>query len=283
MVRRLLAAALLFFGAVIANLGIVAWWFDREVTEPERVREIAAAVLHDPEIRQELAPLVLEQASDELGLDETATAQVTDAVETTLLDPAMVSSYADTLEGLYRAVFEDGDTSNLAFDTSNIQDSLLGTLESVDPRLAEAVASIELPASIDLSLDELPDFTAVERGLSLGWRIALIVGGGLLFTGVIVHPRAVVAMRRIGLLFLTFAGLQALSVWLITDIAAPRVPIAGFESLTASAAGIVLASLTAQAIVQAVVAGFVAVVAHLAIWVPRLSAPFRAVAATMGS
>ncbi|MDG2112026.1 MAG: hypothetical protein P8N02_05370 [Actinomycetota bacterium] len=283
MIRRLLAAAMLFFGAAIANVCIVAWWFDREVTEPERVREIAAAVLHDPAIREELAPLVLERAGEELALDEAATAQVTDAVEATLLDPAMVSSYADTLEGLYRAVFEDSGDSGIAFDTSDVEESLLATLEGVDPRLAETVAAIDLPVSIPLSLDELPDLASLERGLSVGWRIALVVGGGLLLAGVVVHPRSMVAMRRIGLLFLTFAGLQALAVWLITDLAAPRVPIAGFESLTASAAGILLASLTAQAIVQAVAAGLLAVSAHLAIWVPRLSAPFRAVAATMGS
>lgn len=283
MIRRLLAATMLFFGAVIANVGIVAWWFDREVTEPERVREMAAAVLRSPEIREELAPLILGEAAEELGLEESAAGQVTDAVESSLLNPQAVAAYADTLEEMYRAVFENAEAATAEFDASTVQVSLVETLAKIDPRLADLVSGVELPGSIDLTLDELPDLTAIESGLSLGWRIALMVGGGLIVVGMIVHPRTAVAVRRTGLLFLVFAGLQGLTVWLITDLAAPRVPVAGFESLTEAAAVIVLASLTAQAIVQAVIAGTVAVLAHLAIWVPRIAAPFRAVTATMGS
>ena len=283
MIRRLLAATMLFFGAAIANVGIVAWWFDREVTEPERVREIAASVLRDPEIREELAPLVIGESTERLGLDDAASTEITDAVETALLDPTYVAAYADTLEDLYRAVFEEADAATASFETAGIEASLLDTLERVDPRLAEAVRGIELPSAIDLSLDELPDLTAVEQGLATGWRVALMVGGGLIVAGVFVHPRSAVAVRRTGLLFLGLAGAQALLVWLVTDLAAPRLPVAGFESLTAAAAEIVLASLTAQAIVQAVAAGTLAVAAHLAIWVPRIAAPFRAVTATMGS
>lgn len=283
MIRRLLAATMLFFGAVIANVGIVAWWFDREVTEPERVREMAAAILRMPEIREELAPLVLGEAAETLQLDEAASSQVTDAVEATLLDPQYVASYADTLEELYTSMFERADEATAAFDTEGLQSSLVSTLSDIDPRLAELVSGIRLPGSIDLTLDELPDLTAVENGLSVGWRIALIGGAALMLAGVVTHPRSAVAIRRIGILFLAFAGVQALVVWLITDLAAPRLPVAGFESLAEATAGIVLASLTAQAIVQAVIAGTVAVVAHLAIWVPRLAAPFRAVTATMGS
>ncbi len=282
MIRRLLAAALLFLGAAIANVGILAWWFDREVTDPERVREMAAAVLRSPEIREELAPMLLEQATADLQLSEADVTALTDVVESTLLDPAYITNYADTLEDIYRSIFETGEPAGIGFETDELEQGLLDKLAVVDPRLAEAVANIDLPATIDFDIDSLPDLAALEDGLGTGWRIALWAGGALLVAGIVVHPRSAVALRRIGILFLAFAGLQALAVWLITEWAAPNLPLGDFDALTAATAGIVLASLTAQAIVQAVAAGIVASVAHLAIWVPRLVAPFRAVTATMG-
>ena len=113
MIRRLIAATLLFSGAAIANAGFVAWWFDREVTDPERVREMAAAVLRSPEIRAELAPMLLDQATAELQLADTDIAALTDAAETTLLDPAYIRNYADTLEGIYRSIFETGEPAGI--------------------------------------------------------------------------------------------------------------------------------------------------------------------------
>ena len=282
MIRRLIAATLLFSGAAIANAGFVAWWFDREVTDPERVREMAAAVLRSPEIRAEIAPMLLDQATAELQLADTDIAALTDAAETTLLDPAYILNYADSLEGIYRSIFETGEPACIGFETDELEQGLLEQLAVVNPQLAETVANIDLPASIDFQIDSLPDLAALENGLGTGWRIALWVGGALLVAGVVIHPRSAVAVRRVGILFLGFAGLQALAVWLITDWAAPNLPLGEFEALTSATAGIILASLTAQAIVQAVAAGTLAVTAHLAIWVPRMVAPWRAVTATIG-
>ena len=281
MIRRLIAASLIFSGVGLVNAGIVGWWFDREVTEPERIREMAATLLQSQEVREELAPLVLGEAAASLDLDTADLHTVTETVEASLLDAELVAPYADTVEALYRQVFE-GAEGGVQLDTSGVEATVVESLAEIDPDLAAAVGSVSLPDVISFQLDDLPDMAQLESWLGLGWRIALVGGGALLAFGVLVHPRATVALRRIGIMFVVFAGLQILAVWVITDLAAPNVPIEGFDALIEAVSGVLLESLRAQAILQAVAAGTLAATAHLGIWLPRMTAPLRAVTATMG-
>jgi hypothetical protein len=283
MLRRFAAAALLLAGAVIANVGLVAWWFDREVTEPARIREMAASILREPAVREDLAPLLFDDVAAELGLGVADSELVAQAVEQALLDPLFVDAYADVLEGFYRAMFEDGGAAAVTIDAAGIEQAAFDHLTTFDPSLAAELGTVGLPDTIVLPVEDLPDLTAAEDALALGWRVAVGLGSALLLSGIIIHPRTAVGFRRSGLLFLLLAGVQALGVWLVTDLAAPGIPVEGFDALAEVGAEIVLAGLTAQAIVQAVIAAGVAVLAHLSIWLPRLTAPLRAVTATLGS
>ncbi len=282
MLRRLAAGALILMGSLITNVGIVMWWFDREVTDPQRVREMATAVLQDPVIRREASELIVTSTSERLELDPAQTETLTAAATEALTDPVVAIAYADAMEQLYRAVFEPGTgEASIVLSTTGIEAAMLSDLEAADPATADLIEQAGLPATVPLPVTDLPQLADVESGLEVAWKAALLIGSVILLSAIIIHPRTAVAIRRTGILFALAAGLMAGAVWVITDLAAPRVPVEGFDELATAATSVMLASLTAQAIIQATVAVLVAIGAHLRIWLPRLTAPLRAVAATM--
>lgn len=293
MFRRLLAAGVLLAGVVVAQLGILGWWVDREVTDPERVQEMAATIVRSEEFRTEFAPQIVDQLVESIpaGLPIDGE-QIEEAVSASLTNPEFVAEFTAVLGDLYGALFEgavhevttpEGVVNVVEIEIAPLQAQIANALETLDPELSAAIADISTPGVIQVPTDSLPDLRAVESGLGRAWRVAVVLGAAICALGVLMHPRKPVALRRIGILFLIGAGAQQLGAWLIINVGAPNVPDGDFGSLATIAATTLLASLTVQAITQAILAGALIILGTVWIWVPRITAPARVITATMGA
>lgn len=276
MLRRTIAGTLVFLGVVALNLGAVGWWFDREVADPERISELAAAVSRSPEfqnaVASELTTHLIETAegtpaSQFEGTDVDAIAT---AAAKAMDDNEVLAAVKAGVADAYRAA-TDLNIDQFSFDLAPLKAGLVSTLEPVDPELADRVARTDVTQeAVSVGTEDLPDVGLVAERLHLAWMLQLSVGALAIGGALLIHPRRFVVVRRVGLLMAVGAGLQLALTYGLTAAADRFGPDEGLFVGVSVALDWLMASLRIQAYLQLGAAAFVAVGGHVLVWTRRL-------------
>src|SRR4051812_15463971 len=167
MIRRTLARLVTVVALLAATAAWTGWVYLHTAGDPGRSRAVAAAVLHDPAARHDLAgdvtKGVAEAANDAI---ETATAgtraagstpridptnpALRAAVEAALADPAVLSSVVDALANAQAAALGLTPTGPATIDTGVLVSAVRAHLAVIDPAVAARLpaipaASVKLP------------------------------------------------------------------------------------------------------------------------------------------
>ena len=254
--RRIAAAMLLIAGAWIAHTGLLAWWVDREVIDPDRLAETAVHVVSDDEFLDAFVPEVTARLANEIPGGFIDEALVDALVRNAIQEPEFKAQFQLLVVGVYDQLV-DGSDDPVTLDIASLTEPVAASLDESDPALADEV---RLVTPEPIVVEGLPDLGIVTSGVGYTWLIAVPIGLGLVGVAVLVHPRHGRLLRRAGLVFLIGAALQVLGVWLVGDVIVPNLPGAGL----ATAIGVAIGELSGGLVIQAIVQGALAAMAIVA-------------------
>jgi len=278
--RRLIAGSLIMFGVITAQLGAFVWWIDREVIDPDQLAAVATTVVRDPGFRAAVAPELVDRLIDE----NTATALsverdvIVAATEAAMAEPAVVNAIGSGIHNLVSAVLGTGE-DEVTIELSGLHAATIAVLFDIDPALATQLAALDPPSDIALDVGRFPDLTTPASVLTLVWLGALGIGGAAAVLGVLVHPRAAKALRRVGALVAIGAGIQLGLAWIGTEVVALNIGGSGIATAGGIGLRVILDGWRIQAMVQLVAGAAIAVIGHVLVWVPTLTRATRPAAA----
>jgi hypothetical protein len=206
--QRSLSGVLFLVAAVAIALAAGGWWMQRIVFTPDSNRDTAAAILEDPDIRQELNTIITFASAQTL---ETTTTELGSLLETVVLTSRPGAEVmAPLIERAHnRIIGIDGDEEVIVTGSEMIP--------IVRDERAASVAEVTLPISPIGVLKST-------RGL-LGWLIPIAAGLGLLLAllGIVARPERRDISRGLGELGLALAAAMllfgyAIPVFLLTAI-----------------------------------------------------------------
>lgn len=275
----MLAGVLIMFGVIIGQFGAVIWWIDREVVDPDRLADIATAVVRDDQFRAAVAP----EIADELlaaGLVELVDDRdvLIAAVESAMADPEVVRAVSDAITSVASTVIGDGGNS-IVLELDGLHGAVVLTLQDIDPDLAAQVDGFETPDAIVLDAGRFPDLGAPIAALTVAWMIALGLGASLAVVGILIHPKPGKGFRRVGALMAIGAGIQIGLIWVIAEVVTANLPGDGLAAAGGIGLSIAVESWRVQAVVQLLAGGAIAIAGHIWLWLPKVARQLNPVAA----
>jgi hypothetical protein len=176
--RSALATWLAVLGGLAVAIGVAGLWAQRTLGDPDSVAALAGEILAEPEIRTELAVVIvdpaLERAPRQIRQQREVILTTTEAI---LDDPRFVPLFQDALRGAATQLV-DGDGA-VRLDLEGPLDLVVVEVRPVSPEVADELATVDPPAPEIVSAaraDRLRGAIAVERAASL----VLVVGGAIL-------------------------------------------------------------------------------------------------------
>jgi hypothetical protein len=206
--ERSLSGVLFLLAAVAIALAAGGWWMQRIVFTPDSNRDTAAAILEDPDIRQDLNTIISFASAQAL---ETTTTELGSRLETVVLTSRPGAAVmAPLIEKAHNRILGIGEDDPVTVSGPEMVPIVL------DERAA-TVATVTLPIS---QIGVLKSTRAL-----LDWMIPIAGGVGLLalLLGIIARPERRDILRGLGELGLALAGSMllfgyAVPVFLLTAI-----------------------------------------------------------------
>lgn len=174
--------------APLIALGVVGLWAQRTLGDVETFAALAGDILEQPEVRTELAVVIVDPALE--GADPELRAQRAFIVTTTasvLGSPRFVPAFEDVLRRAHRRLVEGEGAVRLELEPS--LDLVVAEVERLSPEVAAELARVDPPEPEVVSAeqaDRLRGFLAFERTVSVALLVvgvvavvaAVLVGGG---------------------------------------------------------------------------------------------------------
>lgn len=189
--ERSLAGVLFLVAAVALSISAGAWWMQRIAFTPDSTRDTAAAILEEPDIRQEINTVVTGATAGAIGwtIPDLGTYLET-RVLTTRAGAAMM---APIVEQAHDRIIGNRDDQPIRITGTQM-------VEIVRDELASEVRTVTLPIN--------PIGTLKTTRTVMGWIIPIAAGIGLLtlLLGIVTRPERRDIIRGIGELGLALAG-----------------------------------------------------------------------------
>lgn len=205
--RRWAAGFLLLIGGWALVYGSAALWARNTFLESEGFDRLTVQLLQEPSISEAIADAIQPQVMDRIPEQyrKENEAQVKEAVNGVVADPAFVETARQGLVTMHRLVFEaDGDQA--ALDLSGTVPQIRNALGEIDPQLSRYAPSQEQLrriASLSNGLSVIRSTAGFAKNVALLLPIAglLLVAGGFAL-----HPRRPSAMVTFGVEVAVLAG-----------------------------------------------------------------------------
>jgi hypothetical protein len=176
--RSPLATWLAVLGGLAIALGVTGLWAQRTLGDPDTIAALAGDILEEPEIRTELALVIVDPVLDRAPREiqeqrefiVTTTAQV-------LGDERFVTIFQGVLRRAATRLLEGEGAVRLELDPT--VELVVTEVEQVSPDVAAELAEIDPPEPVIVSAaraDALRGFIAIEQAVS----VILLIGGVLL-------------------------------------------------------------------------------------------------------
>ncbi len=238
--RRGLAGALFFLAAVFLALAAGGWWLQRVAFDTASSGELADVVLHDADIRQEIATVAADATAATLGVPA-------DDVR------VQVDQLAQTGAGaaLMRDIVADSHARLIGLRDEPVQITGQQLVELTRDQRVAGLPPVVLP------VEEVAVLSTIRSTLDWAVPIAAIAGALCLVLGLIAHPRKADAVFGIGMFCLLAAVVAVLlgyvvpvlvlpalddSTWLalIPAVALDRLPLVIVAAAVLAAGGLAL-------------------------------------------
>ena len=248
--RRGLASVFFFLAAIAAALAAAGWWLQRVAFDSATSGELAAVVLEDRGIRDEIVTLASDSAAATLSLSPTDLR-------------ARVDGIAQTAAGaeLMRDIVADSHARLVGLREEPVQ--------ITGPQLAEIVRdqrAAVLPP-ITVPVEEVGVLSTIRTTLEWAVPIAALVAVVALLIGFVAHPRKADAIFGIGI-FCIVAGLAVVVLGYV-------VPAFLFPALDDSTWGAIIPAVAGHYMPFVVVAAAILVIAGLTLMLAAAAARRR--------
>lgn len=216
--RRIATGLLVALGILCVSLFIVAWWISQTFLNTARFQAAIESTLASPQITAPFAASFEDSLAARLPAGSATATQLTEAVDTTLRDPAFQAKAASVTAAYLEAATTAGPHTQPTLSLQEFRPSLERALADVAPQAAAG-----LPADLgSVTLPPIADVPSVAEPASLA-RAAppylLGIGISLLALAMVVTVDRPRTMRRIGIRLLVISllplALRLLTPWLI--------------------------------------------------------------------
>lgn len=180
--ERSLSAVLFLVASVALSICAGAWWMQRIVFTPDDTRDTAAAILAEPDIRQELNTVISGASAPTLGVQAADLgAMLENDVLTTRLGAAVMAP-----------IIKDAHQRIIGLHDAPVQVTGSQMIEIVRDERAADVSTVTLPIQVIGTLKTLRS--------ALGWLMPIAGGIGILvlLLGIFARPERNEVMRALG-------------------------------------------------------------------------------------
>lgn len=252
MIRRSVAGAILGLSLLIGSFAWSGFLALRTVFDPDRSREIAAELLDNDEVRDQLSTnmsfAVRAVVPPQVPVDPALIDQVTQQLlESPAVEAAILNAFADS----HAAFLGDGDAPD-RIDLTAVAQVARETLVSASPEL-DGLIGDDIVLSVPLPTERIPNASPVRDGLRAVVPVlaALAIGGAVLALVTTTDRPAI--LRRAG-----FWALATTAVYLLVGIGAPYL-LREFAPDQAEVVAALLAALLRSTLVPSIALGAVGV------------------------
>jgi hypothetical protein len=203
-VRRSLAGLLLITATVLFAVSISMWWFQRVAFSPSTGTATTQAILHDPDIRAELATVIASGTATELSQSPT---QLKEFIEQISQIPAGAALMSDVVSQAHARLI--GQRSEPVKVTAEQQVQIVR-----DERVGEAsplTVPVQEVGALSL-IDQLTTWVAIGSA---------VIGLVLLVIGIVMRPERGELTLAVGIGLATLAGLILLFGYIVPALMLP--------------------------------------------------------------
>ena len=180
--ERSLSAVLFLVASVALSIGAGSWWMQRIVFTPDDTRDTAAAILNDPDIRQEINTVITGASAPALGVTTTELGA--------LLENVVLSSRPGA--AVMGPIIKQAHKRIIGLNDAPVQVTGSEMIPIVLDQKAADVSTVTLPIPVIGTLKTLRS--------SLGWLFPIASGIGLLvlLLGIFARPERTEVLRGLG-------------------------------------------------------------------------------------
>lgn len=205
--RSPIAILLAAFLGLLICLGNIAWWFEREVVQPERFAGSTAVALGTEDSRDAMGQLIVDRLVNGYPLLIIVESNLVGMFSDLLATPALGKVVTSVGVDVHKAIVT-GNSDAIVINLEEYRDSILIPIEAISPQLAELVPQDRFVSIEVLEPGRLPDLYLYARWAGVARFVAIV--GAVLLTVLLLWfvKRRDRGMSLVGMALL-FAGLAS--------------------------------------------------------------------------